>query len=206
MSSADSLTSVIEMQEEYCVRIKWKTILTQTGGAVARENKLIEELSAPRGLVVRPAAESMIRLNMHSFSSDSLQKDDLCVKQHPPDRSSKINILTVTDRKTKTDVFFFFFEARHRETGTFTSWQKSQGRQWTLSSGSAVSRSHVFLNRKVGEIVCGHTRHFLFSWKADSTPGSVPAADKSSGSWHDAVAWSATAASKPVTRQLLIWE
>lgn len=65
MSRTDSLTSVIEMQEEYCIRIKWKTILTQTAGAVARENKLIEELSAPCGLVVRPAAESMIRLNMH---------------------------------------------------------------------------------------------------------------------------------------------
>lgn len=62
---ADSLTPVIELQEEYCIRIKWKTILTQTAGAVARENKLIEELSAPCGLVVRPAAESMIRLNMH---------------------------------------------------------------------------------------------------------------------------------------------
>lgn len=65
MSRTDSLTSVIEMQEENCIRIKWKTILTQTGGAVARENKLIEELSAPCGLAVRPAAESMIRLNMH---------------------------------------------------------------------------------------------------------------------------------------------
>lgn len=28
MSSTDSLTSEIEMQEEYCIRIKWKTILT----------------------------------------------------------------------------------------------------------------------------------------------------------------------------------
>lgn len=54
MSTADSLTSVIEMQEENCIRIKWKTILMQTGAAVARENKLIEELSAPCGLVVRP--------------------------------------------------------------------------------------------------------------------------------------------------------
>lgn len=53
------------MQEEYCIRIKWKTILTQTGGAVARENKLIEELSAPCGLVGRPAVKSMIRLNVH---------------------------------------------------------------------------------------------------------------------------------------------
>lgn len=53
------------MQEEYCIRIKWKTILTQTGGAVARENKLIEELSAPCGLVGRPAVESMIRFNVH---------------------------------------------------------------------------------------------------------------------------------------------
>lgn len=65
MSRTDSLTPVIEMQEEYCIRIKWKTILTQTGGAVARENKLIEELSAPCGLVGRPAVESMIRLNVH---------------------------------------------------------------------------------------------------------------------------------------------
>lgn len=51
MSTTNSLTSVIEMQEEYCICIKWRTILTQTGGAVARENKLMEELSAPRGLV-----------------------------------------------------------------------------------------------------------------------------------------------------------
>lgn len=65
MSATNSVTSVIEMQEEYCICIKWKTILTQTGGAVARENKLIEELSAPCGLVARPAAESMIRLNTH---------------------------------------------------------------------------------------------------------------------------------------------
>lgn len=65
MSRTDSLTSVIEMQEENCIRIKCKTILTQTGGAVARENKLIAESSAPCGLVARPAAESMIRPNMH---------------------------------------------------------------------------------------------------------------------------------------------
>lgn len=54
----------------------------QTGGAVARENKLIEELSAPCGLVARPAAaESMIRLNMLSFSSKLQQEDVLCVER-----------------------------------------------------------------------------------------------------------------------------
>lgn len=65
MSRTGSLTSVIEMQEENCIHIKCKTILTQTGGAVAKENKFIMELSAPCGLVARPAAEPMIRLNVH---------------------------------------------------------------------------------------------------------------------------------------------
>lgn len=65
MSRTGSLTSVIEMQEENCTHIKCKTILMQTGGAVARENKFIMELSVPCGLVARPAAESMIRLNVH---------------------------------------------------------------------------------------------------------------------------------------------
>lgn len=65
MSGTDSLTFVIEMQAETCIHIKCKTILTQTRGAVARENTSIAEMSAPRGLVARPAAGSMIRLNMH---------------------------------------------------------------------------------------------------------------------------------------------
>lgn len=102
---------------------------------------MIEELSAPRGLVVRPAAESMIRLNMHSFSSDSLQKDDLCVKQHPPDRSSKRNILTVTDRKTKTDVFFFFLRRDTERRGHLPADRRVRGdsehsAQAVLSAGA----------------------------------------------------------------------
>lgn len=64
ISRTDSLTSVIEMQDENCFRIKCKTILAQTRGAVARENKLIMEMSTLCGLVARPAAESKIRLNV----------------------------------------------------------------------------------------------------------------------------------------------
>lgn len=50
---------------ENCIHIKCKTILTPSRGAVARENTLILETSAPRGLVASPAAGSMIRLDMH---------------------------------------------------------------------------------------------------------------------------------------------
>lgn len=50
MSWTNWLTSVIHMQEECCFHIKRKTILTQTGGAVARENRLIEDLSGNCGL------------------------------------------------------------------------------------------------------------------------------------------------------------
>lgn len=51
MSATDSLTFVIEMQAENCIHIKWETILTQSRGAVARENTSIVEMSAPGGLV-----------------------------------------------------------------------------------------------------------------------------------------------------------
>lgn len=51
MSATDSLTFVMEMQAENCIHIKWKTILTQSRGAVARENTSIADTSAPGGLV-----------------------------------------------------------------------------------------------------------------------------------------------------------
>lgn len=57
LSRTDSPTSVTEMPKECSVRIKWKTIWMQTGGDAARENKLIEESSGPRGLSGRTCCQ-----------------------------------------------------------------------------------------------------------------------------------------------------